>query len=394
MTKILAINSGSSSLKFQLFEMPEETVITKGLVERIGLEEGIFTISVNGEKITEKLPIPSHEVAVEMLLDKLTSLDIVASLNDIEGVGHRVVHGGELFDKSVVVTDEVLEKLDTIEALAPLHNPANIRGVRAFQQILPNVINVLTFDTAFHQTMPKKNYLYATPLNYYTDYGVRKYGMHGTSHQYVAGRAAAVLERPIEELKIITCHIGSGASVCAIDGGKSVDTSMGFTPLQGLMMGTRTGDIDVAVIPYLMQKTGKTAEELITVFNFESGLKGLSQVSSDSRDVEEAAEAGNQAAQDALDVFDERIRKYIGAYAATMNGVDAIVFTAGVGENSKETRKSVIDGVSFLGVKIDDELNNCRGVERVISTADSKVKVLIIPTDEEVMIARDTFKLK
>ncbi|MGX7111375.1 acetate/propionate family kinase [Gemella cuniculi] len=392
MTKILAINSGSSSLKFQLFEMPEETVITKGLVERIGIENGIFTIEFNGEKIKETLDISNHNVAIEMLLSKLTSMGIVKDVTEIEGVGHRVVHGGEFYDSSILVTDEELKKVDSIEDLAPLHNPANIMGARAFREILPGVPNVLTFDTAFHQSMPKSTYMYAVPREFYEKYGVRKYGAHGTSHRYIGETVAEILGKDPKELKTISCHIGNGASICAIKNGKSFDTSMGFTPLSGLVMGTRTGDIDPATIPYIAQKTGLSLEEIVRIFNFESGLKGVSGISSDLRDVEDLRDT-NQYAAEAIDVYINRIKEYVGAYAAAMNGVDAIVFTAGVGENATWVREEVLEGLTFLGVEVDKEKNNVRGKVAEISTPNSKVKAFVIPTNEEVMIARDTYNL-
>ncbi|MBF0715728.1 acetate/propionate family kinase [Gemelliphila palaticanis] len=392
MTKILAINSGSSSLKFQLFEMPEETVIAKGLVERIGIDNGIFTIEFNGEKIKDELDIPNHNFAIERLLSKLTELKIVEKVEDIEGVGHRVVHGGEFFDKSVLVTDEVLKTLDGIQDLAPLHNPANIMGVKAFQKVLPGVPNVLTFDTAFHQTMPKSTYMYAVPRDYYEKYGVRKYGAHGTSHRYIAQMASEVTGKDIKDLKTISCHIGNGASICAIDGGKSVDTSMGFTPLSGLVMGTRTGDIDPATIPYISLKTGLDLKEIVHVFNHESGLKGVSGISSDLRDVEDVRDTDPRAAE-AIDVYVTRIKEYIGSYAALMNGVDVIVFTAGVGENATWVREEVLEGVSFLGLEVDKEKNNVRGKITEITTPESKVKAFVIPTNEELMISRDTYEL-
>ncbi len=392
MTKILAINSGSSSLKFQLFEMPEETVIAKGLVERIGIDNGIFTIEFNGEKIKDELDIPNHNFAIERLVGKLTELGIVEKVEEIEGVGHRVVHGGEFFDTSVLVTDEVLEKLDSIQDLAPLHNPANIMGVKAFQKVLPGVPNVLTFDTAFHQSMPKSTYMYAVPRDYYEKYGVRKYGAHGTSHRYIAQMAAEVTGKDIKDLKTISCHIGNGASICAIKNGKSLDTSMGFTPLSGLVMGTRTGDIDPATIPYISLKTGLDLKEIVHVFNHESGLKGVSGVSSDLRDIEVLRDTDKNASE-AIDVYLTRIKEYIGAYAAIMNGVDVIVFTAGVGENATWVREEVLEGVSFLGIEVDKEKNNVRGKTTEITTPNSKVKAFIIPTNEELMIARDTFEL-
>lgn len=392
MTKILAINSGSSSLKFQLFEMPEETVIAKGLVERIGIGNGVFTIEFNGETIKEELDIPNHNFAIERLVNQLTDLKIVEKVEEIEGVGHRVVHGGEFYDKSVLVTDEVLEKLDTIKDLAPLHNPANIMGVEAFQKVLPGVANVLTFDTAFHQTMPESTYMYAIPREFYEKHGVRKYGAHGTSHRYIAQMAAEVIGKKAEDLKIISCHIGNGASICAIKNGKSFDTSMGFTPLSGLVMGTRTGDIDPATIPYISLKTGLDLKEIVHIFNNESGLKGLSTISSDLRDVESARDSDKNAAQ-AIDVYINRIKQYVGSYAAAMNGVDAIVFTAGVGENATWVRKEVLEGLSFLGIDFDDNSNNVRGKVAKITKETSKVAAFVIPTNEELMIARDTFEL-
>lgn len=393
MAKIIAINAGSSSFKFQLFEMPSEEVITKGLVERIGMNDSIFTITVNGEKQKETLDIPDHNVAVEMLLNKLTDLGIIKSLNEIEGVGHRVVHGGEEFADSVLITEEVLQKIESLSELAPLHNPANITGIRAFQKVLPNVPAVAVFDTAFHQTMPESSFLYSLPYEYYEKYGIRKYGFHGTSHKYVSERAAEMLGRPLSQLRLISCHLGNGASITAIQGGKSIDTSMGFTPLAGLTMGTRSGDVDPALIPYIMEKTGKSAEEVINVFNKQSGMLALSGFSSDLRDIEVEASKGNERAELALSVFASRIHKYIGSYAARMYGVDAIIFTAGIGENSNVIRSRVLNGLEFMGVYWDPALNELRGDERFISYPHSPVKVMVIPTDEEVMIARDVVRL-
>lgn len=391
MTKILAINSGSSSLKFQLFEMPEEKVIAKGLVERIGIDNGIFTIKFGDKKIKEELDIPNHNFAIDRLLKKLTELKIVENTNEIEGVGHRVVHGGEFYDSSVLVTDEVLKKLDSIEDLAPLHNPANIMGVKAFQKALPGVPNVLTFDTAFHQSMPKSTYMYAIPRELYEKYGVRKYGAHGTSHRYIAKAVTKILGNK-KDLKIISCHIGNGASVCAIKDGKSLDTSMGFTPLSGLVMGTRTGDIDPATIPYISLKTGLSLDKIIHIFNKESGLKGLSCVSSDLRDVEDLRYKDSRSTE-AIDVYLTRIKEYIGSYAALMNGVDVIVFTAGVGENASWVREEVLEDLSFLGIEFDKKANDVRGRIAEITKPTSKVKAFVIPTDEELMIAKDTFEL-
>jgi acetate kinase len=393
MAKIIAINAGSSSLKFQLLNMPEETVVTKGLVERIGLEDGVFTIEVSGEKNTETLDIPNHAVAVKTLLDKLTGLGIIQSLDEIEGIGHRVVHGGEKFNDSVLITDEVLAGIEEVSELAPLHNPANVVGIKAFKEVLPNVPAVAVFDTAFHQSMPESSFLYSLPYEYYEKYGIRKYGFHGTSHKYVSERAAELLGRPIEQLRLLSCHLGNGASIAAIEGGKSIDTSMGFTPLAGVTMGTRSGNIDPALIPYIMEKTGQDANGVLDTLNKRSGLLGVSGFSSDLRDIEGEAESGNERAELALEVFTSRIHKYIGSYAARMSGVDAIIFTAGIGENSDVIRERVLKGLEFMGVYWDPALNKVRGKEAFINYPHSPVKVIIIPTNEEVMIARDTVRL-
>ncbi len=392
MTKVIAINAGSSSLKFQLFEMPSETVLTKGLVERIGLNDSVFTITVNDEKQTDILDIPNHAVAVKMLLEKLTSTGIIQSLDEIGGIGHRVVHGGEKFNDSVLLTEEILQEIEELSDLAPLHNPANIVGIRAFQEVLPNVPAVAVFDTAFHQTMPEESFLYSLPYEYYKQYGIRKYGFHGTSHKYVTERAAAMLGRPIEQLRLISCHLGNGASIAAVEGGKSIDTSMGFTPLAGVTMGTRSGNIDPALIPYIMEKTGKNVEEVLDVLNKKSGMLGISGFSSDLRDIEQESAEGEYRAQVALRVFASRIHKYVGSYAARMKGVDAIIFTAGIGENSDTIRARVLEGLEFMGVYWDPARNNVRGEETFISYPHSPVKVLIIPTNEEVMIARDVMR--
>jgi len=388
---ILAINAGSSSLKFQLIRMPEE--VTKGLIERIGLKDSIFTVEVNDEKVKEVRDIKDHEEAVNIMLDSFEKHGFIENINDIEGTGHRVVHGGELFPTSALVTDEVEKQIESLSELAPLHNPANLMGIRAFKKLLPNIPHVAVFDTSFHQTMPEQAYLYSLPYQYYEDYGIRKYGFHGTSHKYVSQRAAELLGKPIEELRIITCHIGNGASIAAIDGGESIDTSMGFTPLAGVTMGTRSGNIDPALIPFIMEKTNKSAEEVLNVLNKESGLLGISGTSSDLRDLEGDAQEGNKRAQIALDVFAERIHKYIGSYATRMHGVDVIVFTAGVGENSDVVRAKVLEGLEFMGVYWDPKKNEgLRGKEAFINYPHSPVKVLVIPTNEEVMIARDTVK--
>ncbi|KHE72921.1 acetate kinase [Halobacillus sp. BBL2006] len=388
--KILAINAGSSSLKFQLIEMPEETVITKGLVERIGLDDAVFTIEVNEDKDKTVTDIPDHGEAVKMLLDKLTSNGIIESLDEINGVGHRVVHGGERFSESVLITDEVIQEIEEVSDLAPLHNPANLTGIRAFREVLPNVPHVAVFDTAFHQSMPEQSYLYSLPYEYYEKYGIRKYGFHGTSHKYVSERAAEMLGRPVEQLRILSCHLGNGASIAAIEGGKSIDTSMGFTPLAGVTMGTRSGNIDPALIPFIMEKTGKTASEVMNVLNKESGMLALSGFSSDLRDIEQRANDGDERAELALEVFAARIHKYIGSYAARMHGIDGVVFTAGVGENSTSIRERVLKGLEFMGVYWDPSLNQVRGKEAFVNYPHSPVKVMIIPTNEEVMIARDT----
>ncbi|NKZ27421.1 acetate/propionate family kinase [Vagococcus lutrae] len=393
MSKTIAINAGSSSLKWQIFEMPEETVIAKGIVERIGLNDSIFTISYGeGEKFHNVLDIPDHEFAVNMLLYKLTELNIVSSLEEIEGAGHRVVAGGEYFKESALVTADALAKIEELGEFAPLHNPAEAKVIRVFEKLLPHTVNVAVFDTSFHTTMPAENYLYSIPMEYYEKHKARKYGAHGTSHRYVSERAAEMLGKPIEDTKIITCHLGNGASITAVEGGKSIDTSMGFTPLAGVTMGTRSGDIDASILPYIMKKEGMTdINEMIDILNKKSGLLGLSGISSDMRDVQ-ASDTEN--AKTALAIFINRVQKYIGSYVAVMNGVDAIVFTAGIGENAIELRRDIINGMTWFGCEIDDEKNNIRGEERVISTDDSSVKVLLVPTDEEVMIARDVEALK
>ncbi|MGF7014371.1 acetate kinase [Ornithinibacillus bavariensis] len=393
MSNVLAVNAGSSSLKFQLITMPEEKVIAKGLVERIGLPESVFTFESNGEKDKTVSDIPNHEVAVKMLLDKLTNSGVIQSLTEISAVGHRVVHGGEKFNDSVLITDDVIKEIDELSELAPLHNPANLTGIKAFQEVMPDVPMVAVFDTAFHQTMAPQSYLYSLPYEYYKKYGIRKYGFHGTSHKYVSHRAAELMGKPIEEIRLISCHLGNGASISAIKEGKSIDTSMGFTPLAGVTMGTRSGNIDPALIPYIMEKTGKTAEEVIDVLNKQSGMLALSGFSSDLRDIQQQAET-NPRAELALNVFAGRIHKYIGSYAARMSGVDAIIFTAGVGENSDVIRSRVLNGLEFMGIYWDPMLNrSARGKEMFINYPHSPVKVIVIPTNEEIMIAKDTVRL-
>ena len=390
MSKTISINAGSSSLKWQLYLMPEEKVLAKGLLERIGLKDSISTVKFDGRSEKQVLDIADHTQAVKILLDDLKRFNIIESYDEITGVGHRVVAGGEHFKDSALVDEEVIQKVEELSLLAPLHNPANAAGIRAFREILPDITSVVVFDTSFHTTMPEKAYRYPIPTKYYTENKVRKYGAHGTSHEYVAKEAAKILGRPIEELKLITCHIGNGASITAVNKGVSVDTSMGFTPLGGVMMGTRTGDIDPAIIPYLMQYTDdfNTPEDISRVLNRESGLLGVSEKSSDMRDIHEAMRSGDAKAQLANDIFVDRIQKYIGQYLAVLNGADAIIFTAGIGENSVTIRELVINGISWFGCNVDPE-KNVRGAEGVISSPDAKVKVLVIPTDEELVIARD-----
>lgn len=391
MSKVLAINAGSSSLKFQLIQMPDETVLAKGLVERIGLSDSVFTIEVN-DKDKMVMDIPDHEVAVKQLLEKLQSSGVIQSMEEIDAVGHRVVHGGERFNDSVLITDEVIQTIEEVSELAPLHNPANLTGIHAFREVLPDVPMVAVFDTAFHQTMPEKSYLYSLPYEYYEKYGIRKYGFHGTSHKYVSQRAAEMLGMPLSQLRLISCHLGNGASIAAIDKGESIDTSMGFTPLAGVTMGTRSGNIDPALIPFIMEKTGKDADEVINILNKKSGMLALSGFSSDLRDIEQQADE-NERAELALEVFAARIHKYLGSYAARMSGVDAIIFTAGVGENSDVVRKKVLTGLEFMGVYWDPSRNQIRGKEAFINYPHSPVKVMVIPTNEEVVIARDTMRL-
>ena len=395
MSKTIAINAGSSSLKWQLYLMPEEKVLAKGLIERIGLKDSISTVKFDGRTEKQVLDITDHTQAVRILLDDLMRFNIIASFDEITGVGHRVVAGGEYFKDSALVDEEVIQKVEELSLLAPLHNPANAAGIRAFKELLPDITSVVVFDTSFHTTMPEKAYRYPLPTKYYTENKVRKYGAHGTSHEYVAHEAAKLLGKPIEELKLITCHIGNGASITAVDKGLSVDTSMGFTPLGGVMMGTRTGDIDPAIIPYLMQHTDdfKTPEDISRILNRESGLLGVSEKSSDMRDIHEAMRAGDAKAQLANDIFVDRIQKYIGQYLAVLNGADAIIFTAGIGENSVTIRRLVIEGISWFGCDIDPE-KNVFGQYGDISTPEAKVRVLVIPTDEELVIARDVERFK
>ena len=395
--KVLVLNCGSSSLKYQLIDMENEAVLCVGLVERIGIEGSILKQEkdgVEGKYIVEQ-PMKNHEEAIKLVLDAVVDPTYggVKDIKEVEAVGHRVVHAGEKFATSVVITDEVEAALKECIDLAPLHNPANIMGIDACKAILPGVPMVGVFDTAFHQTMPKKSYLYGLPHELYTKYCVRRYGFHGTSHKYVSQRAAEMLGKDIKDLKIITCHLGNGASIAAVDGGKCVDTSMGFTPLEGLIMGTRCGDIDAAILPFLMRKENLNADQIDAMMNKQSGVYGMTGISSDFRDIEDAAHNGDEKAQVALDAYAQRVKKYIGSYAAEMNGVDAVVFTAGVGENGIDMREMIASNMEFLGMKLDKEANKVRGKERVISTEDSAVKILLIPTNEELMIARDTVAL-
>ena len=393
---ILVINAGSSSLKYQLLNPDTGDVLAKGLCERIGID-GKFTYKpqVEGKETLKAIDVamPTHSEAIQAVLDALVDPvnGVVASMSEIDAVGHRVVHGGEAFAGSVLITDEVMQALEDCIPLAPLHNPANITGIKACEACMPGVPMVGVFDTAFHQSMPPKAYMYALPYEYYEEDKVRRYGFHGTSHKYVSQRAAAMLGKPIEELKIVTCHLGNGSSICAVDGGKSVDTSMGFTPLAGLPMGTRSGDVDPGILQYLMNKHGMNIDEMLNVLNKKSGVEGLSHISSDFRDLEDASRAGNPIAQLARLTFAYAVKKYIGAYAAAMNGLDAVVFTAGVGENDGLIRNGICVGMEWLGIDFDSEANaKLRGVEAFLTKPESKTKVLLIPTNEELMIAIDT----
>ena len=393
---ILVINCGSSSLKYQLINSDSEAVLAKGLCERIGIDGSRITYQPEGgEKIVKESPMPTHTQAIQLVLEALTysTTGVIKSLDEVGAVGHRVVHGGEAFTSSTRITEETIAAIEACNDLAPLHNPANLIGIRACQELMPNTPMVAVFDTAFHQTMPEKAYLYGLPYEYYEKYKVRRYGFHGTSHSYVSKRAAEFLGKPYDNLKTIVCHLGNGSSISAVKNGESVDTSMGLTPLEGLVMGTRSGDIDPGVMQFLMHKENMDIDEMLNVLNKKSGVYGMSGVSSDFRDIENAANEGNKRAETALESFVYRVAKYVGAYAAAMGGVDAIAFTAGVGENDKITRKKVCDYLGFLGITIDDEANAKRGEEIVISTPDSKVSVLVIPTNEELAIARETLAL-
>lgn len=394
MSKIISVNAGSSSLKFQLFEMPEETVLTSGLVEKIGFEDAMFTINVNGEKITKTMPILDHTKAVALLLEALVEYKIVNNLDEIVGAGHRAVHGGEIFKESVKVTDEVVEQFSSLNDLAPLHNPAGLIGYRAFKENLPKCEHAFVFDTAFHQTMTPDTYRYALPKKYYENYKVRRYGFHGTSHKYVSLRCAELMNKDIKDTKIITCHLGNGASITAIEGGQSINTSMGFTPLAGVMMGTRCGDIDPAIVTYIMKKEGLTPEEMDNVMNKQSGMLGVSGVSSDGRDIAAACAQGNEDALLTVDMYVNRIINVVGGYYAQLGGADAIVFTGGIGENDCKMRSRICAHLKdAFGIILDEDLNNNRGKEMLLSKPESKIQIWLIPTNEELMIARDTYAL-
>lgn len=391
--KVLVVNCGSSSLKYQLFDMKDESVLAKGLVERIGIEGSVLNHQPTGKaKVQLTADVKNHTVAIKMVLEALADPEhgVVSDIGEIDAIGHRVVHGAEKFSDSVLISPAVMAALEEFVELAPLHNPPNISGINACSEIMPNVPQVGVFDTAFHQTMPKHAFLYGIPYDAYKKYGVRRYGFHGTSHKYVSQRAAEMMGNHMTNLRIITCHLGNGASITAVKNGKSIDTSMGFTPLEGLVMGTRCGDIDPAIPSFLMKKTGMTPDEVDNYMNKKSGVLGLSGLSSDFRDLEQAADRGNERAQLAIDVFAYTVRKYIGSYAAAMGGVDAIVFTAGLGENSPRMRDQICNGLEYLGTRVDTAKNALRGKEEEISMPGSKVKIFVIPTNEELMIARDT----
>lgn len=394
--KVLVINCGSSSLKYQLFDMTTEEVLAKGIVERIGLKGSQLTHKPRGkENYAQEAEINDHNKAIALVIKALTDEQhgVVNDIGEIDAVGHRVAHGGAVFSESALVDDKVKKEIEKLIELAPLHNPPNLLGIQAAEKLLPNVPQVAVFDTAFHQTIPAKAYMYSLPYEYYEKYGIRRYGFHGTSHKYVAQKAAEMMGRDFNELKIITCHLGNGASVTAIGNGKSQETSMGFTPLEGLTMGTRSGDLDPAIVSFLMEKEGLSAEEVNQVLNKKSGVLGISGVSSDFRDLEEAAKQGNERAQLAIDVFVHNVKKYIGAYVAVLNGLDALIFTAGLGENSAEIRSAICKDMDYLGIKIDEQKNQVRGEAKDISATDAPVKTFVIPTNEELMIARDTKRL-
>ncbi len=393
--KILVLNCGSSSLKYQLIDMDNENVLAVGLCERIGIDGRLKHTPSGKEDFVSEEPMKDHTAAIQMVIDALLDKNhgVISDVNEINAVGHRVVHGGESFAESVVIDEDVIKAIEDCVPLAPLHNPANLIGIRACEKLIPGVKQVAVFDTAFHQTMPEKAYLYAIPYELYEKHKIRKYGFHGTSHRYVSERAVSMLGKDAKDLKIITCHLGNGGSVCAVDGGKSVDTSMGFTPLEGLVMGTRCGDMDPAVVSFLMEKEGLSNKEVDNLMNKKSGVLGLSGVSSDFRDIEKAAGEGNKRAAIALDAFHYKVAKYIGEYFVALGGADAIVFTAGLGENSKTSRAAICEYLKCFGIEIDPEKNSIRGKENDIASSSSKVRVLVIPTNEELMIAKDTKEL-
>ena len=393
--KILVINSGSSSIKYQLFNMEDESVLAKGLVERIGIEGSRLEQEANGNDFEIKKDIPDHSVGMELVISTLTDEDkgVISGVDEINAVGHRVVQGGKYFDKSVIVTEDVKEKIEECATLAPLHNPANLMGIEVCEELMPHATQVTTFDSAFHQTMPEEIYMYALPYEMYEKHDIRRYGAHGTSHKFVAKGVAKEMGQDVENLKIITCHLGNGASVTAVKNGESYNTSMGLTPLEGLVMGTRCGDVDPAAVPFIMDKEGLSPQEMDDLMNNDSGLLGVSGISSDMRDIEEAAQEGNHRAQLALDMFAQRVKQYIGSYTAEMNGVDAIVFTAGIGENAIELREDICSDLDYLGIKLDAAKNDVRGKTTEISAEDSNVDIYVMPTNEELVIARDTKKL-
>lgn len=394
--EVLVINCGSSSLKFQLIDSEKEHVLAKGLCERIGIDKSSITYqSDKCEKMTKEVDMPTHNEAINAVISALTDekTGVINDMSEVKAVGHRVVHGGEYFSSSAIVDEDVLEKIEKCNYLAPLHNPANVIGIKACMKIMKDTPNVVVFDTAFHQTMSEEAYLYGIPREYYEKHKIRRYGFHGTSHSYVSKRVAQIMNKPVEELKTIVCHLGNGASICAVDGGKSVDTSMGLTPLAGVMMGTRSGDIDPGILEVLAKMENKDVSEITNILNKKSGVAGLSQVSSDFRDITKAIEEGNAVAKSALDAYIRTVVRFVGAYVAVMNGVDTIVFTAGVGENNSAVRAGVVKHLKYLGVELDEEANKIRGEEKLISTADSKVKVYVVPTNEELAIARETVEL-
>jgi len=397
MNYILVINAGSSSIKYQLFDMDNESVKAKGLVERIGIEGSKLTHTTTGkeDKLVIEKPMANHGDAMTYVMQAMTDpeLGAVASMDEIDAIGHRVLHGGERFTQPCIVDDEVLDGIREYIPLGPLHNPANIKGIETCMELMPGKPNVAVFDTAFHQTMPARAYMYAIRYEDYKEHKIRKYGFHGTSHRYLTMRIGEVLKKDVKDLRIITCHLGNGSSIACVEGGKCIDTTMGLSPLEGLVMGTRSGDIDASVVPFLMSKTGMTAEETVDYLNKKSGVLGVSGVSSDFRDLGAAAAEGNERAQLALDMFIYRIRKYIGSYVAAMGGVDVIAFAGGIGENDKAMRKACVSGFEYLGLKLDDEKNDVRGKDAVISADDSKVTVMVVPTNEELMIARETLEL-